>query len=137
MSAAAAARERSLAAIKIDHAVVSFVNEPVCRPCVVLVLAELEANEVAAAFRTGKNIHVSLIALIDPALSRKLSLTFRTLDAGEFFVGKSIGLRNVAGENNVLDRIGCVVIGLITSCACAEHTRCFVILGKSKLHIKF
>ena len=100
-------------------------------------LAELKADKVAAAFRTGKNIHVSLIALIDPALSRKLALTFRARNAGESFVGKSIGLRNVAGENNVLDRIGRVVIGLITSCACAEHTRCFVILGKSKLHIKF
>ena len=92
MSAAAAARKCGLAAVEIDHTLVGFVNEPVCRPCVVLMLADLEANEIAAAFRTGKNIHVSLIALIDPALSRKLALTFRARNACELFIGEGIGL---------------------------------------------
>ena len=92
MSAAAAARKCGLAAVEIDHTLVGFINEPVCRPCVVLVLAELKADKVAAAFRTGKNIHVSLIALIDPALGRKLALTFRARNACELFIGEGIGL---------------------------------------------
>ena len=67
VAAAAAARLRGLGLIEALHILIGFIDELVCRPCVILgILAELRAHEECAVLGAGVDIHIALIALIDP-----------------------------------------------------------------------
>lgn len=104
MTAAAAAGQSGLRAVKVKHTVICLVYKAVCRPCAVILLAELEPYKVGAALGAGKYVHITLVTLIDPTLSLKLFSAFGTYGLGKLKVCKGIGFAYIAGEGNMLYR---------------------------------
>ena len=72
MAAAASARLCSLGFVEVYHFGVGLVYELADRPCVlVAVLLEADAGEICAVLVAGEDVHISLVALIDPLAADK------------------------------------------------------------------
>jgi len=106
VTAAAAARLRGLGLIEALHVLIGFIDELVCRPCVILgILAELRAHEECAVLGAGVDIHIALIALIDPLEAGGLPAAVRAGKLRDALVSKGDGLALKALEALMAERI--------------------------------
>ena len=110
VASAAPAGKRRLAAVKIEHTGIGLIDEAVGRPEIVLMLFEFEPHKIASARGAAIDVHIPLIALIDPMLTAKLTAADRTLYLNELGVGKGVGFCTVIGEKQMLYGDGGVLI---------------------------
>ena len=98
MSAAAPAGLGCFGAVKLDSRGVGAVYELVGRPgVVILVLAELGAHQDGAVLLAGIDVHIALIALVDPLFGVKRLAADRAGESGDALVGKCGGFGGKAG----------------------------------------
>ena len=139
MAAAAAAGLGSLGLVEAYHVLVRLVDQAVCKPgAVLLALAELGAHEKAAVLGAGVDVHVALIALVDPLERVRLLTADGTGEDGQPLVGEGLGLGFEAVEHVVADGVGPIVFhgGLIVRHAHGEDVGRLVIHAKALRHVE-
>ena len=93
MTSAAASYLSGLGLVEVNHAVVSFVYQLVCKPSIVIAaFAEFCPYKEVAVFGAAVNVHVALVSLIDPLYALCLCTAVRAGDINYTGIGKGCGL---------------------------------------------
>ena len=93
MPAAAASGLGSLGFVEAEHVLIRLINQAIGKPRVVLlVLAELCAHKKAAVFSAGIDVHIALIALIDPFEGIRRLSAYRAGELTQALIREGFGL---------------------------------------------
>ena len=100
--------------IEFDQFGVRFVDQTVRDPGVVIHLAEFYTDQVFSVLRTGIQVHISLVTLIDPAQMGHLVLTFGAGDGDQSVIGKGVGFAVVTGKHDVFNGFPLIIAGALS-----------------------
>ena len=96
-------RLRCFGFIEINQFGIRLIDQPVCSPRVVIRLSKFYTDKVFSVIRAGIQIHIPLIALIDPAKVAHLLFAGRAGDRDQTVICKCVRFALITVKHNMLD----------------------------------